>query len=179
MKYIATVNGAEHVVTIEPSGEVALDGTSQTVQLEGVRRDSLFSLLVGTRSYEVFVEHCEYETSAEPCKGRYYVTVDGQRHEVQVEDQRFARRGRRESVQAEGAAETATTSPMPGVIVAVLVQEGQAVEAGEAVAILEAMKMENDIRAPCAGVIERVHVTPGQAVDMNDEIVRIAPPGAE
>jgi biotin carboxyl carrier protein len=55
------------------------------------------------------------------------------------------------------------------------VQEGQRVQAGDRLAILEAMKMENEIRAPCAGVVERVHVVSGQTVNLRDVIVSIGP----
>ena len=64
--------------------------------------------------------------------------------------------------QAPVARTAEVRSPMPGLLVAVPVQEGSPVEMGQAIAIMEAMKMQMEIRAPHAGTIRRVHVTPGQ-----------------
>jgi pyruvate carboxylase subunit B len=65
---------------------------------------------------------------------------------------------------------------MPGVVVDVLVEPGQVVRAGDGVAILEAMKMENEIRAPRDGVVHSVHVASGQAVSLDDVIAQIGAP---
>ena len=74
---------------------------------------------------------------------------------------------------ASGAA-TKVTSPLPGVIVEVSVKEGQAVKAGQKVAVLEAMKMENDIPAAKDGVITAIHVNKGDSVLEGAPIVSIA-----
>jgi biotin carboxyl carrier protein len=62
------------------------------------------------------------------------------------------------------------------VVVAVLVKAGQFVKTGQGLAILEAMKMENEIRAPRNGLVEKVHVAPGQRVSQNDILVHIGAP---
>ena len=74
---------------------------------------------------------------------------------------------------AAGAA-TQVTSPLPGVIVEVSVREGQAVKAGQKVAVLEAMKMENEIPAAKDGVITAIHVNKGDSVLEGAPIVSIA-----
>ena len=66
------------------------------------------------------------------------------------------------------------TSPLPGVIIEVSVKEGQAVKAGQKVAVIEAMKMENDIPAPCDGTVTAVLVNKGDSVLEGAEIVKIA-----
>jgi biotin carboxyl carrier protein len=92
-----------------------------------------------------------------------------------VEDERLRRAGaRRQLVAEEGEAEV--TSPMPGLVVAVLAEVGQAVQAGQGLLILEAMKMENEIRSPRTGVVEWVGVTPGQRVGQDELLVRVGPP---
>jgi acetyl-CoA/propionyl-CoA carboxylase biotin carboxyl carrier protein len=63
--------------------------------------------------------------------------------------------------------------PMQGTIVKVLVEVGQAVEAGQAVCVLEAMKMENNIAADKSGTIAEVKVSPGQSVGAGDVVVVI------
>jgi biotin carboxyl carrier protein len=64
-------------------------------------------------------------------------------------------------------------APIPGLVTRVLVQPGEAVEAGQPVVVLEAMKMENEIRAPRPGVIQSLHVTAGQSVVRNELLAEI------
>lgn len=65
-------------------------------------------------------------------------------------------------------------SPMPGTILTVEVKIGEAIEAGHVVAVLEAMKMKNPIRASFDGTVSEIAVTPGQAVAYGDVLVRLA-----
>lgn len=68
----------------------------------------------------------------------------------------------------------AVTSPLPGVIIAVKVNVGDTVKAGQEVAVLEAMKMENSIEADCAGTVTAIHVAKGDSVLEGASIVTIA-----
>jgi biotin carboxyl carrier protein len=64
---------------------------------------------------------------------------------------------------------------MPGSIVRVMVTEGDQVEAGDVLLVLEAMKMENELHAPIAGVVKAVYASSGQAVEMNQVLAEIEP----
>ena len=75
---------------------------------------------------------------------------------------------------APAGAGSAVNSPLPGVIIEVSVKEGQTVKAGEKVAVLEAMKMENEIQADKAGTITKIHVNKGDSVLEGAPIVTIA-----
>ncbi len=66
---------------------------------------------------------------------------------------------------------------MPGLVVRVLVEPGARVAAGEGLVVLEAMKMENELRAAGPGVVRAVHAAPGEAVDKGQVLVELAPPG--
>ena len=66
------------------------------------------------------------------------------------------------------------TSPLPGVIIEISVKEGQAVKAGQKVAVLEAMKMENEIQAPADGTVTAILVNKGDSIPEGAEIVKIA-----
>jgi biotin carboxyl carrier protein len=168
VKYIATTDGQEYCIELEEPGVVTVNGARHQVDLQSIDGGFHYSLLVGAASLEVFVERCD-----DLC----FVTIEGQRYQVQVEDERLRQAGRRrEAVLELGEAEV--TSPMPGLVVAVLVEAGQPIRAGEGLLILEAMKMENEIRAPRSGVVERVNVTPGQRVSRDDILVRIGAPEA-
>src|SRR2546421_744162 len=67
-------------------------------------------------------------------------------------------------------------APMPGLVVRVEVADGQRVEAGAGLVVVEAMKMENELRAPRAGVVQTVHVAVGQAVEKGMPLVTVASP---
>jgi biotin carboxyl carrier protein len=163
MKYVATVDSQEYHVVLDADGTITLDGEPVEADLQSIDGGFHYSLLVGAVSHEVFVEHCE---------GLCTVTIDGQRFKVEVEDERTRRAGERKAAPEE-AGRAEVTSPMPGVVVAVLVEAGQAVQTGVGLLILEAMKMENEIRAPRTGVVEAVEVVPGQRVSQDDVLVRI------
>jgi pyruvate carboxylase subunit B len=66
---------------------------------------------------------------------------------------------------ADDVADRTVVAPMPGLILKVEVEVGQAVKAGQGVVVVEAMKMENELKAPADGVVARIEVQPGQTVD--------------
>jgi biotin carboxyl carrier protein len=104
------------------------------------------------------------------------IVLDGWRFEVSVEPAARAalrERARRGAVVGRAHASLVVRAPIPGRIAAVRVIEGQAVEAGEALLTLEAMKMENVVRAPRAGTIARVAVGAGQTVELGDALVEL------
>jgi biotin carboxyl carrier protein len=108
------------------------------------------------------------------------VIVDGETVQVELEDGAVAggaarahRGPRRTAGIAAAATGTAVRAPMPGRIVRVSVGEGQTVEAGDEVCVLETMKMEQSIRAAQAGVIKAVAVTAGQTVSAGDPLVEL------
>ena len=78
------------------------------------------------------------------------------------------------AAKAAPANATPVTSPLPGVIIEVSVKEGQAVKAGQKVAVLEAMKMENEITAPQDGTITGIHVAKGDSILEGATVVTIA-----
>ena len=166
MNYFATVDGQEYQVSLEESGQVTVDGSAQAVDLQSIDGGFHYSLLVGAASVEAYVERCE-----DVC----FVTIEGHRYQVRVEDARLRRAGRSQEAVIE-AGEADVTSPMPGLVVAVLVEPGQEVRTGEGLLILEAMKMENEIRAPRNGIIQELNVSPGQRVSQEEVLVRIGSP---
>ena len=76
---------------------------------------------------------------------------------------------------ADTAAEREVRAPMPGLVLRVLAAPGDAVEAGQGLVVLEAMKMENEIKATAAGVVAHVHTAAGAAVSRGDLLVAFAP----
>jgi biotin carboxyl carrier protein len=101
----------------------------------------------------------------------YYVLVAGDRYAVDVQDARLKQVKAMGSQPHESHGSMVVMAPMPGLVMRVLVQSGEAVLEGQPVAILEAMKMENEIRAPRPGLVKVVHVTAGKAVNQGDALL--------
>ena len=148
-----------------------LDDTDYTVetrqeQLVVNEQDRAARLLhVSDASYVLNLDGRQHRVTLEGRDGdRLTLRVDGTRLTVDVSD---AQRLLLESFGLDsgaGAAQRDVKAPMPGLVLAVRVQPGDTVEAGQGLLVLEAMKMENEIKAGQAGTIARVHVAPGQAV---------------
>jgi pyruvate carboxylase subunit B len=119
--------------------------------------------------------------SVEPSGSRtWVVSIYGDRREVVVMDERTERARRLRS--GSGAERTVRPllAPMPGLVVRVPAAAGQAVEEGSSLVVLEAMKMENDLKAAAPATVEQVHVRPGQPVEKGDLLIsfRETPPSA-
>lgn len=111
-----------------------------------------------------------------PGSRRFEVVVGGWRFEATVESAAVARlreRGRRSTGRTRHE-RLVLRAPLPGRIVGVWVSRGDVVEAGQRLCSLEAMKMENEMRASRAGTVEHVRIEPGMRVELGDELVVIA-----
>jgi biotin carboxyl carrier protein len=167
MKYIATIDGQDFTIDIDRDGRVSLSDVLYDVDLQSIDGQSLFSLILNGISYEVFVERQAR---------RYFVTIGGDRYEVQVDDERMKRLREQAGVKHEETGGVTIAAPMPGLVVDVVVDVGQCVSAGDGVVILEAMKMENEIRTPKDGVVESVRVAAGQTVNQGDVMIELRAP---
>ncbi len=157
MRYFVQVDGESWVVDIEEDA-VLVNGESVSVDLTQSGIPELYSVLLDGSSHEVLVS-----SDVSGCD----VTVGGQvlRAEVQDEPTRILMKGRG-SVEAAGG-DLPVPAPISGLVVSVAVADGDTVEAGQTLVVLEAMKMENDITAPRAGVVGQVAVADGDRVEIN------------
>ena len=164
MKYLTTVNGQTFEIEINQDGKVTIDGEERSIDFETIS-PSLFSALIDHHSYEVLVEERE---------GRFNVLMRGELYDVEVADERQQRLLRASAGFEAAQGELTIRSPMPGLIVAVGVAEGQTVTQGTSLCVLESMKMENDIKAPRAGTVARVYVAKGDRVEQNKPLIVIS-----
>lgn len=162
MNYTTTVGDRAFEIQIDEENQVVVDGQPLPVDLRPIVEDEVFSLLVGEQSYEVIAERHE---------GLWRVLVDGERHEVLVEDERAKRLAKLGGKTRGPAGKAQITAPMPGLVVRVLVNAGEPVAAGEGVLILEAMKMENELRALWDSVVEEVRCEEGATVDQGQVLI--------
>jgi biotin carboxyl carrier protein len=111
--------------------------------------------------YSVLLEGRSFEARIERTAEAWAVTIGGRRFEIEVADpRRLSRRTR--SLERQG--HQRVTAPMPGKVVRVLVAEGDTVETGQGIAVIEAMKMQNEIKAPKQGRIAALSVREGATV---------------
>jgi pyruvate carboxylase subunit B len=107
-------------------------------------------------------------------RGRWTLDVDGQRVEAEALDERM-RAIQDLTAAAEASGPAPLMAPMPGLVVRVSVVVGDTVSAGQGLVVVEAMKMENELRAAVAGVVTAVLAIPGQAVDKGALLVELGP----
>ena len=114
----------------------------------------------------------------------YFIYIDGQLEEVMVESQlevvqseegRIAADTGGQSIRPKVCRDGDVTTPMPGVVVAVKVKEGDRVEAGAVVLVIEAMKMQSEVHTSIAGVVKAIHVSEGDRVNPDEVLVEVRP----
>jgi biotin carboxyl carrier protein len=169
MNYDVTIDGKPHKVELErleASGRwrCRLDGEDIDVDVVQTAPDVL-SLLIHGKSIEVQRERLGSEEDRD-----LRLAIRGRRFAAEVRDPR-ALRSRRAGAEAQGPKKV--TAPMPGKIVRRLVEEGQQVESGAALIVIEAMKMQNEIKAPKAGTVRQLKISEGAAVNAGDVLAII------
>jgi len=158
LKLHIEVDGESHVLDVRGS-EYLFDGVQGSASLEQVR-PGVFSVLLGTKS--VTVNMAALGDALEVLSG------DGVSHLMAVSDTRD-RRGRADSGASKGPA--VIRAQMPGKIIKLLVERGAHVEAGQGLIVVEAMKMQNEVKAPKAGVVGKIHVVEGATVAAGETLV--------
>ncbi|MBL4623710.1 MAG: acetyl-CoA carboxylase biotin carboxyl carrier protein subunit [Flavobacteriales bacterium] len=126
---------------------------------------SRFHIIRNNKTYTADVLKANYETKT------FTIKVNGSKYEIEVKDRMDELL---KEMGMEGAAEQKITdikAPMPGLVLDILVELGQVVSKGEAVLILEAMRMENIIKSPADGTVKSIDINKGNAVEKNEILV--------
>ncbi len=158
MVYDVTIDGKNYRLELnhaEGRWSCRLDGRDVEVDAILARPDVL-SLRIGNMAYEVKSERVANET---------HLWVGSTRFAAEVRDPRSLR-GRARAGDDQGPKKI--VAPMPGKVVRLLVHEGDAVEPGAGVAVVEAMKMQNEIKSPKKGTVQKILVSEGAAVNPGD-----------
>lgn len=161
MKYFARIGATEYEVTIDKD-QIFVNGELVVVDLKQSGVPELYSVLFGGRSYDMLVE---------TERSNYAVTFRSEHFNVQVEDERTRRLNTGRKAPAIPHGELAIKAPIPGLVVKVLVEIGSEITDGQPVVLLEAMKMENEIRAPRSGIIKSIAATAGRRVEQNEVLL--------
>ncbi len=166
MRYVVSVNGEDHAITLGGGG-ISHAGTPVAAHLEGARAGTPIRLLtLDGKVHSVLARR-------QDGRGRYTLWIDGYRYEVEALDER-TRAIRALSIDREKAAGPAPlVAPMPGLVVRISVQAGDAVSAGQPLVSIEAMKMENELRSKSAGTVKAIRVSAGTAVEKGTILVEL------
>lgn len=163
MKYITTINDKKFEVDIRNDGSVWVDGKRREVDFLALG-PTLYSIIMDTAQHEIVVEGEEDDVE---------VLLNGRLYTGSVLDERtqlmLSRRGGNQA----DSGEVTIRAPMPGLIVLVQCVEGDTVEAGQTLVILESMKMQNELKAPRAGTVQRVSVEAGQTVEQRKVLITL------
>lgn len=165
MRYHVTIAGRTLVVDLGSEG-VTVDGAPHTADLETVPDSPVRSLLLDGASHRVVARHLG--------PGRWGLQVKGQHLEINVEDERTRAIRAMIAAGAPPAGPKPVRAPMPGLVVRVEVAVGDQVQPGQGLVIVEAMKMENELRAEAAGRVAAVHVAAGEAVAKDQVLIDFA-----
>jgi biotin carboxyl carrier protein len=164
MKYITTIDNQEFEIEVVDDRHIRIGDRLLQVDFESVSGQPVFSLIVDGKSYESFVS---------PGDEDWHVLLRGRQYQVKIEEEREKRlRAAGGGGVAEGG-EFHLKAPMPGLVVAVPVEEGQEVEKGQVLVILESMKMQNELKAPRAGKVARIRVKGGESVEQKQTLLTI------
>lgn len=163
MAYIVKIDDKEFKIDIKREGGkfiVFLD--NKEIPIEVVRSDtaSQFTLIIDKKQHDVVFD------------ADNLVSVDGEEFSTEVYDEQVQKLLKK-TPQVGEKKELTVTAPMPGLVIEVEVAEGDVVKAGQGLVIVEAMKMQNEMKSPGDGVVKKILVQKGQAVNSRDVLVVI------
>lgn len=164
--------GLEHDVSLELNAgveavTVEVDGRRYDVEIRELA-DGQYLFVVGARVSKARVERRQGTHGA---TGLFDVSLGGKSYEIAIVDPKRLRTG--ETTAAHGAGAAEIISPMPGKVVRVLVETGAQVEAGDGIVVVEAMKMQNELKAPKAGTVISINAEVGATVSAGDVLAVI------
>lgn len=157
-RYVVEFDGVRHEVTVGAAGRVGIGGRTIEASLAAAGPGGARSLLLNGVSVALSAHRGSR-------RSQWETVLDGRSVAVQVLEAREAEIREKAARPALGAGIAPLKAPMPGLVVRVMVERDDLVDPGTAVLIVEAMKMENELRATAAARVGRVLVSPGDAVE--------------
>ena len=164
MKYITTIDEKEFAVEIVDDHHVSINDKLFEVDFESVNGQPVYSMLIDGQSYEAYVYAVEDE---------WQVLLLGRQYPIKVEDEREKRLRSSVGGKVQASGEFQLKAPMPGLVVAIAVNEGQQIEKGQVLVILESMKMQNELKSPRTGKVERIKVKAGESVEQRQLLLSV------
>ena len=165
MIYVVEVNGHRYSVELR-DGEVVVDGELHRASLQTVSGTPVRIVTVGDAVHRMVLRE-------RASRGRYRLWLDGHRYEAEALDSRARAIRDMQATSGRQAGPAPLVAPMPGLIVQLRVKVGDMIAAGDGLVVMEAMKMENELRAVAAGRVRAVHVSAGAVVEKGALLVEL------
>jgi acetyl/propionyl-CoA carboxylase alpha subunit len=159
------VNGRRVTVELGANG-ISVDGVPVSAHLEDVEGTPIVLVNVDGTLHRLAVQRGE-------ARGRYTIWSDEHRLEVEALDERRRAIQDMTGAAAANAGPAPLVAPMPGLVVRVNVKPGDQVQAGQPLVVMEAMKMENELRSTSTGIVSSIRVQPGAAVEKGAVLVEL------
>ena len=166
MKYVVQLNEERKSVSLDSSGVGYETEPVAHAELSDIEGSPVRMVKIGTNVYRVVVQKRQG-------RGRYTLWVDGYRYETEALDERTRAIRDLSAASAGPVGPAPILAPMPGLIVRVNVKVGDTVEAGQGIVVMEAMKMENELRASAPGTVKLIHAVVGSAVEKGTVLIEM------
>ena len=164
MRYVTTIEGKEFMIEVVDDHHVRVGERLVEVNFESVSGQPVYSLILDGKSFESYVYQGDED---------WQVLLRGHLFQVKVEDEREKRlRAAAGGGVVEGG-EFKLKAPMPGLVVSIPVVEGQEVQKGQVLVILESMKMQNELKAPRDGAVSHIKVKAGESVEQKQVLLNL------
>jgi pyruvate carboxylase subunit B len=165
MKYFVRIGKDQHEVEVD-GDEIRVDGTAIRAQLVDLEHSPVQLLMIGDVVTRVLGRRVE--------RGTYDLSLGGHRLTVEALDERSRAIRALSGASGHATGPAHLVAPMPGLVVRVNVSEGDQVKPGQPLVVMEAMKMENELRATSPGVVKRVAISAGSAVEKGALLLEMA-----
>lgn len=164
MRYSTRVGEHEHLIEILDEHHVRLDERVHEIDFVSVSGQPIYSLIIDGKSFEGYVY---------PEEAGWQVLLVGRQYQAQVREERELGLTKPQTTASMGEKEYPLKAPMPGLVVSVPVREGERVEKGQVLLVLESMKMQNELRSPRNGQVAGLAVKPGESVEPKQLLLRV------
>ncbi len=169
MRYFVTIGDRELEVELEPGG-IRVDGEEVHADLVEMDGTGVHSLLLGEKSHRILASRNGTE--------EWTLHLRGRQLRAQVVDERTRAIRERTGIRGGSVGPMVLRAPMPGLVVKVEAEKGEEVVPGQGLVVVEAMKMENELKSKGGGRISRILVEPGQIVEKDQVLVEFEVPEA-
>lgn len=166
--YDVTIGGVVRKVSITREGDGAATGLNYRISIDGGQPRLVNAVRPVPDVLTLLVDRRSWEAGLVPTEQGFDVEILGVRHTLEVADPR-----RKALRMAAGSEAALVRSPMPGRVVRVLVGAGESVKKGQPLVVVEAMKMENELKSPKDGVVRKLAVAPGALVEARATLVEL------
>lgn len=176
MKFIAMMDGKQHIIEAQrDEGDtdvfnMTLDG--RPYKIDACRMPSqIVHVLMDNKSYDIDLERIAKKSDT--LDGRVHVRVRGRVMRFEILDERRLKMKEAQGFRFDVGGVVSIDSPMPGKVIKILAKEGEEVKEGQGIVVVEAMKMENELKTPKAGKVKEIRVKEGDAVESGARLALI------